>query len=156
MQPSILKRICQIDVIISFLLIALAAWVYWYAGFLITENSQPISSHTFPRTLAILLACCSLVLLTVSFTQPDEQSSGSSHKISGLSPNLFVILILITLIIYAVLLPITGFIIASLLIFAFWLWLLGIRYYGILAGYTIGVITFVYVLFQTILNVPLP
>jgi hypothetical protein len=155
-MSKIFHRLFHIDSIISILLIALAVWVYWYAGFLITEKTKPISAHTFPRALAILLACSSILLLMITYTQQIEQSSDVSHRISGISPNLFVILMLITLVIYTVLLPVTGFIITSLFVFVLWLWMLGVRHYGVLIGFSVGVVAIVHILFQSILNVPLP
>lgn len=156
MSQPFISRFYRTDVIISIVLIALAAWVYWYAGFLITENSKPISAHTFPRALAVMLGSSSLLLLLLSFSQHVETPSVSSHRISGLSPNLFVILMLITLVVYTVLLPISGYIITSLIMIVLWLWLLGKRHIGELIGFSVGVVMFVYVLFQSILNVPLP
>lgn len=151
-----LQRINYIDPIISILLIGLSVWVYWYAGFLIHENTKPISAHTFPRALAVMLAGISVVILLQSLWQQNEQPVNTTHRIAGLSPNLFVIVILITLCVYTAALPYTGYIYTSLFMFALWLWLLGIRHIGVLIGFTVGVVMAVYFMFQTILNVPLP
>lgn len=150
------KRLHYDDIIISILLIVLSVWVYWYAGFLIHENTKPISAHTFPRALAVMLGGISVVILLQSLWQSRETSADTSHRIAGLSPNLFVIVMLITLGVYTAALPYTGYIYTSLFMFALWLWLLGIRHIGMLIGFTVGVVGGVYFLFQSILNVPLP
>ena len=156
MSSSMISRLSRADSIIVLFLTGLSVWVYWYAGFLIHENTKPIAAHTFPRALAVLLAGISVVILLQSLWKPDKTPANTNHRIAGLSPNLFVIVILITLCVYTAVLPYTGYIFTGLFMFALWLWLLGIRHVGVLIGFTVGVVMVVYFLFQTILNVPLP
>ena len=139
------------DFVIGLGLLAFAL-VYYQQSFSIVRGfaSDRLGPAFLPRMLAFALAALSLTLIVRALagrsdpSRPPEMRVGVFAAVMGL------------LVIYAVVMPAVGFIVATPILLAAVIWLLGLRQWVTLLGTALAVTAVLYVVFGRALHVLLP
>lgn len=141
----------KFDISISAILMAVAAATFIAAG------SQPevdgaIGAGTWPRVLSVVLFLLAVLLMIQGLTD----HSGASSPFDIHSPGFRRVLIGVGIIaIFCVLLKFLGFMLASAFMIPAVMRLMGEKRVPVLAGMTVGVLVFIYIVFSLILRLPL-
>ena len=128
------------------------ALVYYQQSFSIVRGfaSDRLGPACFPRLLALVLAVLSLTLIVRALagrsdpSRPPAMRAGIFVAVMGL------------LVLYAVVLPTAGFLIATPILLAAVIWLFGLRQWVTLLGTALGVTAVLYLVFVRALHVLLP
>jgi putative tricarboxylic transport membrane protein len=139
------------DLLIGLGLLVFAA-VYFQQSFEITRGfaSDRLGPAFFPRLLAGVLAGLAVVLIMRAL-------SGRSNPTPPPAMRLGVFLgTLGLMIVYSLALPRAGFLVATPLLLAGVIWLLGLRRWSTVAGTAVGVTATLYIVFARMLKVLLP
>lgn len=102
----------------------------------------------FPRLIAFLMAVIGTILITRSPSRPDDTSTIKREK--------RLLVIYLSLLAYALLLPYLGFIIGSIIWVAFMVRYIGERRRWVIGLTAVGSTAIAYLLFYTLLRVRLP
>lgn len=139
------------DLLIGLGLMVVAA-VYFQQSFAITRGfaSDRLGPAFFPRLLAVVLAILALVLVMRAL-------SGRSDPTPPPAMRLGVFLgTLVLMVVYSLVLPRVGFLLATPLLLGAVIWLLGLRRWSTMAATAIGVTGVLYIVFARMLKVLLP
>ncbi len=146
-----------VDMIYVALLLSLAGFLYYstninyivYGMPLYPESTQKLTG-TYVRSLAVCLAVLSVLLLIKTLRQ-------EAKNITGLigNPKKFIKLIIL-LIIYTYLISKLGFFTSSFIFLPATMLVMGYKNYLVIGLSTVGLLTFIYVLFAKVFEVPLP
>jgi len=139
------------DLLIGLGLLVVAA-VYFQQSFAITRGfaSDRLGPAFFPRLLGGVLAILALTLVMRAL-------SGRSDPTPPPAMRLGVFLgTLVLMVVYSLVLPRVGFLLATPLLLAAVIWLLGLRRWGTMAATAIGVTGVLYIVFARMLKVLLP
>jgi len=128
------------------------ALVYYQQSFSIVRGfaSDRLGPAFFPRMLALALAALSLALIGRALagrsdpSRPPEMRLGVFAAVMGL------------LVVYAAVMPVVGFLIATPVLLAAVIRLLGLRQWAAVLGTAVGVTAVLYVVFGRALHVLLP
>lgn len=135
------------NIVSSILAILFGAITYYYTmGFPDVPGS--ITGPAFmPRIYAVSLIGLGLILLCKSLFFSNEESNPSAKK---------VLLFVLLFIVYVVLIPILGFYLSSIIFLVVLLLMNSVKKVVYLVSVPTGVVLFLFVFFQQLLNVPLP
>lgn len=139
------------DLAIGLGLLVLSA-VYFQQSFGIIRGfaSDRLGPAFFPRMLALTLAALALTLIVRAVSGRSDPSRPPAVRL-GVFAGLVAVLV-----IYAFLLPRIGFVLATPVLVAGAIWLLGLRQWGYLVGTAVGVTAVLYLVFARTLHVLLP
>jgi putative tricarboxylic transport membrane protein len=128
------------------------ALVYYQQSFSIVRGfaSDRLGPAFFPRMLALALAALSLTLIVRALAGRSDPSRPPEMRVKIFAT------VIVLLVLYAVVLPTAGFLVATPILLAAVIWLLGSRKWATLLGTAIGVTVVLYVVFGRALHVLLP
>ncbi|WP_428909965.1 tripartite tricarboxylate transporter TctB family protein [Niallia sp. Krafla_26] len=136
--------------IIGIVLTLFSIFIWISADAFQTSNTIGPGADFFPKATALILGILSVLLVFKK-----EETTGNiftlhrkniPHFIGGF----------ISLIIYVILIPTIGFLISTILITLVWMLLMGIRKWAVLISVSILVSAGVVLLFEYLMNVPIP
>jgi putative tricarboxylic transport membrane protein len=128
------------------------ALVYYQQSFSIVRGfaSDRLGPAFFPRMLALSLAALSLVLIVRALAGRSDPSRPPAMRLGVFAA------VMGLLVVYAVIMPAVGFIVATPVLLAAVIWLLGLRQWAALLTTAIAVTAVLYVVFGRALHVLLP
>jgi len=141
------------SLIVCVVLVCFAVFCYMVAGTFPNRGTGPGPAF-FPRMLSILLVLLSVALAAKCFARPKREAK--SLSIPERKTLLVAAGLLLALILYAVLMNVTGYFTATLLFLVALFFLLGENRPLRAGGWSIGVTVCLWWVFQHFLNVPLP
>lgn len=132
-----------------------SALVYWRT-YAFARQNMGMGPQVFPRLLALLLAifCVILILFPKKDKTLKTQSAPDSEKAK--SARIKTVVTFIALAGYAALMPVVGYVLSTILYLVFMTFYLGERNPLRMAIWGIGVAMAVFLIFDKLLNVPLP
>ncbi|MCG7345525.1 tripartite tricarboxylate transporter TctB family protein [Sporosarcina sp. ACRSL] len=136
--------------IIGIGLLLFSIYVWLTANAFPPSNSIGPGADFFPKVTATILGILSVLLVFKKEENAGDiftlQRGSIPHFIGGF----------ISLIIYVILVPIIGFFISTVLVSLFWMLLMGIRRWVVLVSVSILLSVVVVILFEYVMNVPIP
>jgi putative tricarboxylic transport membrane protein len=128
------------------------ALLYYQQSFSIVRGfaSDRLGPAFFPRMLALALAVLSLTLIIRALAGRSDPSRPPQMRVGVFAA------VIALLVVYAVLMPAVGFLIATPVLLGAVIWLLGLRHWATLIGAALGVTAVLYVAFGRALHVLLP
>ncbi|WP_164671166.1 tripartite tricarboxylate transporter TctB family protein [Virgibacillus doumboii] len=135
------------NILISILTIIFGGITYYYTLSFPDVPGSITGPAFMPRIYAVLLIALGIILFCKSVFISNEEPNPNSKK---------VLLFILLFIIYAVLIPILGFYLSSILFLVMLLWMNHVKKVIYLVSVPAGVAFFLFVFFQQLLNVPLP
>lgn len=139
------------DLLIGFGLLVVAA-VYFQQSFAITRGfaSDRLGPAFFPRLLAGVLAVLAVMLIMRALSGRSDPTPPPAMRLGVFLGTLAL------MIVYALALPRAGFLVATPVLLAAVIWLLGLRRWSTVAGTAVGVTATLYIVFARMLKVLLP
>jgi putative tricarboxylic transport membrane protein len=128
------------------------ALVYYQQSFSIIRGfaSDRLGPAFFPRMLAFALAALSLVLIARALAGRSDPSRPPEMRVGVFAA------VIALLLVYAAVMPFVGFLLATPVLLATVIWLLGLRHWATTLGTALGVTAVLYVVFGRTLHVLLP
>jgi putative tricarboxylic transport membrane protein len=128
------------------------ALLYYQQSFSIVRGfaSDRLGPAFFPRMLALALAALSLTLVIRALAGRSDPSRPPAMRVGVFAA------VIALLVIYAVVMPAVGFLIATPVLLAAVIWLLGLRRWVTVLGTALSVTAVLYVVFGRALHVLLP
>jgi putative tricarboxylic transport membrane protein len=128
------------------------ALVYYQQSFSIIRGfaSDRLGPAFFPRMLAFALAALSLVLILRALAGRSDPSRPPEMRVGVFAA------VIALLLVYAAVMPFAGFLLATPVLLAAVIWLLGLRHWVPVIGTALGVTAVLYFVFGRTLHVLLP
>jgi hypothetical protein len=166
------------NVIAGVICLAFGAFAYWLSGGVSASTMvDPLGGRFFPRMIAILFMLASIALIVTgllnieiaggtapkkSTSAPDEQMEGPPAASLGNPNKKFgigearLIGFLVVMILYSLAIPLFGYILSSLLVFAAFVWIAGEHRMMRVVLTSVVLTTVLYVLFAVVLRMNVP
>ena len=134
------------NIIISLLVIVFGLVAYWYTSDFPGSSGSETGPGFMPK-IFIIIIILGISLLIKSIFFENEKATLYKKRIA-----IFILLFII----YNILIPILGFYVTSILFLISLLWMNNIKKLVYFFFVPLGVVTFIFIFFQTLLKVPLP
>jgi len=135
------------NIIISLLVIVFGLVAYWYTSDFPGSSGSETGPGFMPKIFIIIIIILGISLLIKSIFFENEKATLYKKRIA-----IFILLFII----YNILIPILGFYVTSILFLISLLWMNNIKKLVYFFFVPLGVVTFIFIFFQTLLKVPLP